>query len=86
MYMMPRWPFKVESYLVMEVQEYCVRDAEWQKFRKSLKGLNTLEKLYKLQSWILHHPHQRRAQVQVDNYINALKRGGQLDMEGNIKR
>lgn len=60
-----------------EIQR-AVRDPQWQEFRKSLKGLSTEEKLNKLRSWLLRHPGSKKAQIQVQNYKNALKRGGQL--------
>lgn len=59
-----------------EIRE-AVRDEAWQKFRRSLKGLSTEEKLRKLRAWKRAHP-GRKAEVQVQNYINALKRGGQI--------
>lgn len=55
----------------------AIKDAGWQKFRKSLKGLSTAEKLRKLKGWQRQHPGKQSA-IQVANYINALKRGGQL--------
>ncbi len=55
----------------------AIRDTEWQKFRKSLKGLSTEAKLRKLHTWQQTHP-GHKAKVQVQNYINALKRGGQI--------
>ncbi len=86
-----RWEFDVGSYTVEQVKLYCVQDAEWQRFRLSLKGVSTVGKLAKLR--------MRRAQfltedgtqlekyrIQIDNYINALKRGGQLDINCNIVR
>lgn len=66
-----------------EIVKYCVQDEEWQKFRKSLKGLPTEEKLDKLYDWrddcqFNHGIVTRKCQVQIDNYVNALLRGGQL--------
>ena len=65
---------------------------EWQKFRVSLKGLKTREKMYAL-SWYwdchiapgagasISHEHWSREIIRVNNYLGALKRGGQLDSE-----
>lgn len=87
---MKKWPHEVRPYSPDEVQEYCVRDVKWQAFRKSLKGLPTEEKLFRLNSW---HKRTRSSlsvgritQVQIDNYINALKRGGQLNMDLEVQR
>jgi len=63
---------------------------EWQKFRVSLKGLTTREKLYALMwYWEVHiavgagsHKSPEdwsREIIRVNNYLGALKRGGQLD-------
>jgi hypothetical protein len=60
-----------------EIQE-AVADPEWQVFRLSLKGLSTERKLDKLDEWLQKHRGERRAQVQVENYENALRRGGFL--------
>jgi hypothetical protein len=54
----------------------AIRDPEWQEFRKSLKGLSTAEKLKRLDQWKRKHNNSRKAQVQITNYLNALKRGG----------
>jgi hypothetical protein len=55
----------------------CVDDAAWQKFRLSLKGLSTNEKLKKLRSYKANNS-GRCVTVRVENYLNALRRGGQL--------
>jgi hypothetical protein len=59
----------------------------WQRFRVSLKGLNTKEKLYALTWWWeqnvdpMNHTaeHVRFTQIRVNNYLGALKRSGHLD-------
>lgn len=84
-----QWPYQVGSYSPDEVQAFCVRNHKWQEFRTSLKGLPTTSKLIMLQRWFLHPPAEiprRAVNVQVDNYINALKRGGQLDMNLHVQR
>jgi hypothetical protein len=58
-----------------EIKE-CVKDSEWQKFRASLKGMSTEQKYQNLVYWIYTHLCSRAAQIQVTNYVNALKRGG----------
>lgn len=55
----------------------CIKNEAWQKFRKSLKGLSTQAKLQKLKLWKSSHS-GHCATVVVQNYINALKRGGQI--------
>jgi hypothetical protein len=59
-----------------EIME-AVKDSDWQEFRISLKGLPTKRKLERLAVWKEDHK-GRKAEVQVENYINALKRGGQI--------
>jgi hypothetical protein len=88
-----KWTHEIEHYSPAEVQEFCVNDSAWQKFRLSLKGKPTHEKLEQLQYWRRQHlfcaEHEvlpRRHQVQIDNYLNALKRGGQLSVDGVVVR
>lgn len=78
---MNKWPYEVAC-LQRSVILRAVRDPEWQEFRRSLKGLDTETKLDKLferkeasSRWT--------SDVQIDNYINALLRGGQLVRSGN---
>lgn len=82
------WPHPVTSLLVSEIAE-AVSDPKWQKFRRSLKGKSTSDKLSELNWYRSTHMGAdatlpRKYQVQIDNYINALKRGGQLDREAYI--
>lgn len=64
-----------------EIQR-AIKDDAWQSFRLSLKGLSTEDKLYRLDNYLvsreLNGGVSRDEQVRVDNYINALLRGGQL--------
>lgn len=86
---MKRWHEPdVGGYSQAEVQEYCVKDEVWQGFRASLKGLSTEVKLDWLRGWLETNIDMapRRTRVQVDNYINALKRGGQLNMNLEVVR
>lgn len=89
---MTRWPYALTSYSPNEVQLYCVQDSVWQQFRQSLKGLTTERKLDKLFIWrdscLLHGDREsnHRNQVQVSNYINALKRGGLLNMNLEVNK
>lgn len=55
-----------------------VNDSEWQTFRISLKGLETEKKIERLKVWIMINRFSRKSKIQVTNYINALKRGGQI--------
>ena len=82
------WPHVVASYSPAEVVKYCVEDAAWQKFRLSMKGVSTPRKLAMLQGWMqsAEKGQERRTQVQVDNYINALKRGGQIGLDMKVKK
>jgi hypothetical protein len=83
-----------------EILSY-VKDPAWQKFRESLKGLPTTEKLDRLAAYRKVHyrvgsnadlddmdwtPLSRAHQVRIDNYINALRRGGQLNHKLEVVR
>lgn len=78
----------------MQTIRYAVYEApgaeEWQKFRVSLKGLTTREKLYCLNWYYDMHvsvgpgahltlEDWSRHILRINNYLGALKRGGQLD-------
>ncbi|MGL5079030.1 MAG: hypothetical protein ACRDBG_24795 [Waterburya sp.] len=86
------WDREIQSYSPKEVVEYCVNDAVWQTCRLSMKGVNTNEKLRILRGWRAKNELanngvvDRRCQVQIDNYINALKRGGQIDMQNKVAK
>ena len=84
------WPFEVKHVAKKEIEQYCP-DPDWQKVRLSMKGTSTQEKMQILNRWRNRHLINqeflpRKIEVQIDNYVNALKRGGQLDVEGNIQR
>jgi len=74
-----------------EISE-AVEDEEWQRFRKKLKGLQTSEKLDKLYARLEQvlitssRDVFRKYEVQIDNYLNALRRGGQLDSNNRVQR
>lgn len=55
----------------------CIKNEKWQTFRRSLKGTSTATKLTRLRSYASANP-GRCTTVVVRNYINALKRGGQI--------
>lgn len=86
-----KWLYEVLPCTFSEIDEFCVKDAEWQRFRLTLKGVPTTKKLEMLQIRRLYRLRQdstlpRRYQVQIDNYINALKRGGQLNMKLEVQK
>lgn len=94
------WPFKehfTEKYTA-EMIKFAVYDEptawDWQRFRVSLKGLTTPEKLFCLSWWWCRRVAGREMisdssvnkyteinKIRVNNYLGALKRGGQLDKD-----
>ena len=56
----------------------AVAKPKWQSFRVSLKGKPTQTKIKRLKAYAATSKNPEQAQIQVQNYINALKRGGQL--------
>lgn len=66
--------------------------AEWQKFRVSMKGLSTHEKLAWLEArWDIYVKDDAMGtrdveKVRINNYIGALRRGGQLDSDFNVRK
>lgn len=63
---------------------------EWQRFRVALKGLETWEKLAFLEArWDIYvkddiMSSQAVERIRINNYIGALRRGGQLDDKFNV--
>lgn len=51
-------------------------DPEWQEFLGELSRVSFTEKLNLLEDWLDEHEYSRASQVQVTNYINALRRAG----------
>jgi hypothetical protein len=87
---MDKWPHQVNHTPTSETLE-AVRDPEWQRIRLIMKGKPTSEKLEMLNAWRIVNFCEvmglhRQTQLQIDNYINALKRGGQLNDDLTIKR
>lgn len=66
--------------------------SDWQKFRVSLKGQSTRMKLYRLNyrlmKMVLLEDTQEQSleRIRIDNYIGALRRGGQLNANMEIVR
>jgi hypothetical protein len=64
--------------------QFAVQHEDWQKFRRSLKGKSTREKLRQLGEWMgweefFVDPTDSRYEdrvIQAQNYLNALARGG----------
>jgi len=56
----------------------AVHHDDWQRFRKSLKGLSTSSKLSKLSHWVSKKGGTKTAKLQASNYRGALRRGGLL--------
>ena len=87
---MNKWSRRVESWSRKEI-DIAINDDKWQAFRRSLKGLPTRDKLESLSDYLNVELDQGMSidvdkQIRVDNYINALKRGGQLDINCNVVR
>jgi hypothetical protein len=88
-----RWPYEVLPLNRMMIN-ICVKDESWQQFRRTLRGYPTQLKLGLLSQYVtelgdlrdvkkdIGSPlwiEQRRRQWRVQNYLNALKRGGFLN-------
>lgn len=59
-----------------EIQR-AVKSKKWQLFRQKLKGKSTSAKKSCLKKWLVKNKYSNTSKIQVSNYINALKRGGQ---------
>lgn len=90
------WYFEVKQWSQDFVQDCVYRVADvalWQLLRTSMKGLTTKEKLQFLLAYyhssITNDASREQMMIvkcRIDNYIGALRRGGQLDAEYNIVR
>jgi hypothetical protein len=61
-----------------EIEQYCTEE-NWQRFRRlMLKDVPLGRKYMLLNKWLETHKNSRESTVQVSNYINALKRAGQI--------
>ena len=68
-------------HLTAQQIQVAVSDPEWQKVRRSMKGKTTQQNLDICRSWLQDSPNVQASKtrlVQVQNYLNALSRGGQL--------
>lgn len=85
---MKSWGKEILHTSKQEILDYCVNDSQWQEFRLSMKGVSTEKKLQMLHEWWHKNNamESRRARVQIDNYLNALKRGGQLNTANEVVR
>lgn len=75
------------------VKIHCVQNAAWQKIRLSMKGKTTADKLAILKRWWDKHivdadlnKVELACEVQVGNYLGALRRGGQLDDANRLRK
>ena len=82
---MQKWEREICYVSRYEVIKYCVNDFDWQQFRINvLKGTSTAAKLELLKDWLVRYKCNRASVCQVDNYLGALKRGGQISATGEI--
>ena len=58
-----------------EISE-AVLEPEWQDLRRRMLLTRLIVRYAALQQWLKEHDYTRKSQVQVTNYVNALKRGG----------
>lgn len=80
--------YKLGMYTGSEIQTHCVHHQAWQRFRLSLKGTSTRFKLKRLVDWWEANikTDEFATRCQVTNYLYALKRGGQLGDNLEVKR
>jgi len=54
----------------------AIKDPKWQELRKMMKGKSLSRKRQMLNEWLKRNNNSKKSQIQVTNYLNALKRGG----------
>lgn len=84
---MKKWPHEVPRLTVCEISK-AIKDPDWQAFRRGLKGQPTSTKLHLLHKYLTISPREElpAREIRVANYINALKRGGQLNADLEVQR
>ena len=60
-----------------EISE-AVLEPEWQDLRRCMLLTRLVTRYAVLKRWLEKHDYNRKSQVQVTNYIAALKRGGMI--------
>ena len=91
------WPYRdrfTEDYSQTSIRNavyFALKASEWQKFRVSLKGLNTKQKIFCLVWWWDIYvdgesiaTNNQYDIIRVNNYLGALKRAGLLDSNLNV--
>lgn len=82
---MVHWPYHLEYWSREQIQR-ATKDMDWQHLRLEMKGMPTREKLQACADFLRRRGNDATARCCIDNYINALKRGGQLDMDLYVKK
>ncbi len=88
---MNRWPHEVTPDTTAEIAKY-VKCANWQSIRLSMKGVSTESKLIILDAYRTRMMKLnggkllREHEVQINNYLKALRRGGQLNLQDEVQR
>lgn len=93
------WPYNGHvsaGYVKDTVKKHCVENEEWQKLRLRMKGIPTHEKLRLLVDWWNYQRNTAKrtndqelhwaTEVQVGNYLGALRRGGQLNDLNQVRK
>jgi hypothetical protein len=62
--------------LTREEIQKSIKDPKWQVIRVSMKGKTLKEKYDILERWYKASINKEASEIQIINYINALKRGG----------
>ena len=95
---MKKWTYGLLS-APRDAIKTAVDDPDWQRFRESLRGTSTEFKLLRLESYAFGQLgggapelglYSSRVDIyraiRVSNYLNALKRGGQLNIKLEVVR
>ena len=90
------WKYSYETLYSQKLIRHAVYEAddarEWQSVRVAMKGLTTQEKLVMMATYLkaakLGHLNcsAEIGTIRVHNYIGALRRGGQLDADMQIRK
>lgn len=71
--------FQFYNWIPMEIRVQSVRDENWQKTRKSMLKTSLEFKFNTLQKWLEKNKFSKKAKVQTQHYMQALRRSGLIE-------
>lgn len=74
--------FSFFDWIPKVIRLQSVRDDDWQITRKSMLGTTLKFKFETLKNWLEQNNNSEKSQVQTQNYVQALRRSGLIEISG----